>query len=254
MNGQQPIGAFFDLDGTLLKLPSLELRFFQYLLRRRAIPISNLLRWPVNFLKEIGSGLSRPAKENKTYLTGIRAGVVARWAESLRLDALPFFREGMRRLEWHDARGHQIFLVSGTLAPLARVAAERLPVRARVIATELETFPAEPGGHRFLLDSDCWTGRIAGEHISGKSKARMLEHIAAEFGIDLSRSFGYGDRPADIPMLECVGQPAAVNPSARLERYARQRGWPILEWHATADEAGARFGGLCAASVVRGTR
>ena len=50
--------------------------------------------------------------------------------------------------------------------------------------------------------------------------------------VDLARSSFYTDSYNDRPMLERVGQPIAVNPDVRLQRLARQKGWPIEIWDA----------------------
>ena len=68
---------------------------------------------------------------NKRYLCGIREALVDEWEQSLGPeffceDALAFFNEALQRIVWHRAQGHRLFIVSGTLAPLARVVARRL--------------------------------------------------------------------------------------------------------------------------------
>ena len=58
-----------------------------------------------------------------------------------------------------------------------------------------------------------------------------LERFAAEHGVDLAASFFYTDSVSDLPLLERVGQPVAVNPDPRLRRLARRRGWPIESFY-----------------------
>ncbi|MBA3610362.1 MAG: HAD-IB family hydrolase, partial [Rubrobacter sp.] len=48
--------------------------------------------------------------------------------------------------------------------------------------------------------------------------------------LDLSRSYAYADAISDLPMLEAVGNPVAVNPDRRLEASAKERGWRIEHW------------------------
>jgi hypothetical protein len=67
----------------------------------------------------------------------------------------------------------------------------------------------------------------------GAAKRRAIERIAVAAGLNLACSFAYGDSYFDVDMLEGVAFPAAVNPTELLERLARHRGWPILEWHVT---------------------
>jgi phosphoserine phosphatase len=88
-----------------------------------------------------------------------------------------------------------------------------------------------------------WTGRIASEHLRGETKARALRHLAALYELDLAGSYAYGNSLADLPMLEAVGHPVAVNPEVALERVAccgleaarrgvAERDWRVCAWKA----------------------
>jgi len=61
-------------------------------------------------------------------------------------------------------------------------------------------------------------------------KAEALHRFAAERDIDLERSWAYTDAASDLPMLEAVGHPVAVNPDGALERVARAEGWRIMRF------------------------
>jgi hypothetical protein len=121
-------------------------------------------------------------------------------------------------MAWHLAQGHRVFLVSGTLEPIARAVARRLPGRVEVSATALE---ARDG---------CWTGRIAGAHMSGEAKGRAVRNMAARFGLALWESYAYGNSITDLPMLDAVGRRVAVNPRAGLRRIARRENWNFCAW------------------------
>ena len=60
-----------------------------------------------------------------------------------------------------------------------------------------------------------------------------ISELAALRGIDLEASYAYSDSETDVPMLEVVGNPYAVNPDRVLARIAHERGWPILDLLAT---------------------
>jgi phosphoserine phosphatase len=62
----------------------------------------------------------------------------------------------------------------------------------------------------------------------GEEKARAARKIAAEQGYPLADCRAYSDSITDLPLLEAVGHPTAVNPDRALRREAEQRGWPIL--------------------------
>ena len=218
MNSFGKIGAFFDLDGTLMASPSLEWQFIGYLLGRDAIGGGEILRWLAQCAKDCLRDPRAGIFANKRYLAGLRASLADEWADSLAPGSPTYFPAGVERVAWHIARGHRVFLVSGTLKPLADIAARRLPGQVEVCATELEV----SGGR--------WTGRLAGEHMSGEAKARAIRRLAARFGLALWESYAYGDSIADLPMLDSVGHRVAVNPPPRLRHIARSEGWQSCDW------------------------
>jgi HAD superfamily hydrolase (TIGR01490 family) len=253
-NASQPrIAAFFDLDGTLLPLPSLERRFVAALRDQRLIPLQNYFRWLAQAIRLSPQGLLRMTHANKMYLRDISAShstLLLRSGDTLnrvesrtssipvshnaaasissRIDHLPaFFPEAIHRATWHASQGHAIVLVTGTLEPLAKQAALALTIRllARGITTSIRVC-----GTRLEETHDRWTGRITGEAIFGQAKARAVQRIAAENGFNLARCYAYGDTASDRWMLGAVGSPAAVNPSRELDRIARLRAWPIFLW------------------------
>jgi alcohol-forming fatty acyl-CoA reductase len=234
--GAAATGAFFDLDGTLLPAPSLEWRFIGYLLTRDEITTAQAVAWLAEFGANFWRDLRGATAGNKRYLAGTSEGLVHDW-EKLLAPAffggtfLPFFEEALQRIAWHHARGARLFLVSGTLAPLARVVARSIaayvPAEIEAAATELEV--AADSSH-------VWSGRIAGQHMSGEAKLRAVKRLAARHGLDLSRSYAYGDSAGDVRMLEAVGNAFAVNPTWRLARRARKRGWQTCIWKTTLGE------------------
>jgi hypothetical protein len=54
--------------------------------------------------------------------------------------------------------------------------------------------------------------------------------MAVTEGIDLARSYAYSDSITDLPMLELVGHPVAVNPDRPLLRIARERDWEVVRF------------------------
>jgi len=74
-------------------------------------------------------------------------------------------------------------------------------------------------------------GRYPGQgefYAYGEAKAEQVRLLAAERGYSLPHSYAYSDSVTDLPMLEIVGNPRAVNPDRALRRVAQQRGWPVL--------------------------
>jgi HAD superfamily hydrolase (TIGR01490 family) len=231
MNGHSTSGriaAFFDLDGTLIAPPSLELRLFAHMRRRRAIPARNYFLWLARTAWLAPRGLEAMRHANKMYLRGVCSDRSESYEEGQPEMAVPrFFPEGVDQVAWHARQGHAIVLVSGTLAPLAqemalalvvRLAVRQIHASIAVCATHLE----EKMGR--------WTGRLAGDAIWGKAKARAVREMAACKGFELDGCYAYGDSVADRWMLEAVGHPAAVNPSWRMESLACRHGWAVLTW------------------------
>ncbi len=73
-------------------------------------------------------------------------------------------------------------------------------------------------------------GRYTGElefYAYGPNKAEAIREMAVGEGIDLANSYAYSDSITDLPMLEMVGNPVAVNPDRELSRVARERDWEI---------------------------
>jgi phosphoserine phosphatase len=69
-----------------------------------------------------------------------------------------------------------------------------------------------------------------GEILHGEAKAEAVRALAAREGLDLAQCAAYSDSANDIPMLELVGQPCAVNPDSRLRAHARANGWRIRDY------------------------
>ena len=217
------IAAFFDLDGTLIPEPTLERRFFESLRRSGAIGYSNYLRWLAESLFLLPSGMVAMRDANKRYLTGINADLALD-----HVDSVVFFEEGIARVAWHARQDHDIVFVTGTLEPLAQLAARAmeceleargLTIRLEVVATRLQ----ESRGN--------WTGWLAGEALYGSAKAGAVARLAKEKAWNLSQCHAYGNSPLDRDLLYAVGRRHAVNPGRQLAAIANKRDWPVWHWH-----------------------
>ena len=220
--------AFFDIDGTLVPPPSLEKRFLRYLFWRGAIGWPNFARCAAPLLREAScalickerAGIEFAVAQCKAYLAGVPTTAMDAWLGWLARHSIERIPEVLQRMDWHARQGHRIFLLSGTLQPLAEAMARILPVPVKVCATQLE------------CEDGRYTGRVLGEAVCGPAKARAMERLAAECSLDLERSYAYGDSFADRWMLARVGHPCVVqaeeSPSRRLAWLAQRRGWPVL--------------------------
>ena len=112
------------------------------------------------------------------------------------------------------------------------------PARSRRWRTR--SLPTSASTERSIceVDGGVYTGRtLAG--LYGEGKADAVRELAAREGIDLAASTAYSDSAADLPFLEAVGKPVAVNPDRRLRRIARERAWPVLEFREPAQRRAA---------------
>ena len=219
MSCEGNVGVFFDLDGTLLAAPSVERRFVFYLLIRGLIGPAEFAHCAARFITNIVRNPRAAIGANKAHFSGVSTRCAEKWSWHLASHPVKFVSEGLSRLEFHFARGHRIFLITGAPAPLAELVASYFSVPLTIVGTQLE------------VRDGLWTGEIADEHMCGDAKQRAIVQLAAAHNLDLARSFAYGDSVCDLPMLETVGHPAAVNPSRNLERVARARNWRVLHWN-----------------------
>jgi len=89
-------------------------------------------------------------------------------------------------------------------------------------------------------DGEGYTGRVAGTPSFREGKVQRLEAWLGERGETLAGAWFYSDSHNDLPLLERVDHPVAVDPDERLAAAARGRGWPILQLHHGAHATSAR--------------
>ncbi len=83
---------------------------------------------------------------------------------------------------------------------------------------------------RYDVQDGLFTGTAPRPYCYGAGKLALAERLAREQNVDLSASAFYTDSYTDLPMLDRVGSPFAVNADPRLRWEARRRGWPHLDW------------------------
>ncbi|MEM1031398.1 MAG: HAD family hydrolase [Myxococcota bacterium] len=125
---------------------------------------------------------------------------------------------GRRAVAAHHRRGDLLAIVTGATRFVATPLAAELGI-AHIVCTELEVSAEQ----RF-------TGRVVKPMCYATGKVVRAERLATAQGFDLSDAVFYSDSITDLPLLERVGEPVAVNPDARLRRVARRRGWPVQRW------------------------
>jgi HAD superfamily hydrolase (TIGR01490 family) len=203
-------GAIFDVDGTLVR-GGTERLFFYYLVRRKKLKPARAF----GFLMRLAAAPHSRFRD-KTYLAGMKVAELQQLSRRCFQEVIRhrLRSAGVACVQGHQAEGRKIVLLTGSLAFLVLPLKEHLAADW-LIATEL----AQHNGY--------FTGTIRGLHPRGENKRLLLEELAWRHGLDLSGSFAYGDHEEDVPLLGCVGQPVAVNPTRTLQRMAQTRRWPI---------------------------
>jgi len=124
------------------------------------------------------------------------------------------YAEALELMELHRAAGHRVYLVSASPEEIVLPLADLLGADGAICSRgEVD-------------DEGRYTGRMA-FYAYGESKAEAMREIAARIGLDLAASSAYSDSATDLPMLEAVGRPVAVNPDRALAKIARERGWEL---------------------------
>ncbi|HXG11706.1 MAG TPA: HAD family hydrolase [Gemmataceae bacterium] len=217
------IAAFFDVDGTLTRTTILDpLLWYQraHLSRPRFMlwAACLLLQVPYYLLIDRRSRARFNAVFYRRY-AGLSATALPAWHRQAFAQTLQrtIFPAALACLRDHQKQGHRVVLVTGALDFVMR------PLAEFVQADDLVALQLREHAGAF-------TGELLGPPIAEEHKAALIREYAQRHGIDLGQSFAYGNSVGDVPMLECVGHPVAVNPDRRLRRLAAQRGWRVVAW------------------------
>jgi len=117
----------------------------------------------------------------------------------------------------HLNDGVEVWLVTAAPEDMAKLIAERLG------------FTGALGSKAAIVDGH-YTGEMNGPLLHGKEKAEAIRQIANERGFFLEDCFGYSDSHNDLPLLQTVGHPSAINPDAILRIRALKENWPIHDF------------------------
>lgn len=216
--------AFFDLDRTLMSGSS-AYYFAKAAYREGLRPLRHLLRDLLDTLVFRAFGASDEKSESMRdslleSVAGIEADELHRMAPGVIEEILPVIRpEAQALLDMHEAAGRDVFIVSASPVEIVGELA-----RALGIAGGLGTVSEVNEGR--------YTGRLDGPFLYGEGKAERIGAIAVERGYELRACYAYSDSASDLPMMQLVGNPVAVNPDRGLQAVAHRRGWPVVEFNA----------------------
>jgi HAD superfamily hydrolase (TIGR01490 family) len=214
------VGAFFDLDGTLVDGFTATAHASDRIRRRQArigevlgvIEASMRYRFGRMQFERL---LTRAAG----YLRGESAAALDVVGERLFVERVssrvfPYMHEVVRA---HQQRGHTVVLSSSALTIHAEPVARFLEIN-HVLCNHFE-----------LDEHGLLTGRIAKPVIWGTRKAAAVQQFCDANGVDLQRSYFYADGNEDAALMKLVGQPRPVNPRPGLAAIAAENGWPVLQ-------------------------
>ncbi|MFD0074502.1 HAD family hydrolase [Streptomyces sp. NPDC127166] len=213
--------AFFDLDKTVIAKSS-TLTFSKSFYRGGLISRRAALRTAyIQFVFLAGGADHDQMERMREYLSALCKGWNVAQVKELVAETLHdlidpiIYDEAASLIEEHHAAGRDVVIVSTSGAEVVEPIGEMLGAD-RVVAT------------RMVVGEDgCFTGEVE-YYAYGPTKADAVRELAESEGYDLSRCYAYSDSATDIPMLEAVGHPYAVNPDRTLRREAVAREWPVL--------------------------
>ncbi len=210
--------AIFDLDNTLLGGDS-DYLWGRFLVEQGIVDGDEYERENERFYEEYKAGTLdifeflnfslKPLAEHPM-------GQLLRWREQFmreKIDAIILPR-ARALVEEHRAQGRRLLIITATNAFVTRPIADAFGI-ADLIATE-----PERRGERY-------TGRVAGTPCFREGKVARLQQWLRDEQLDLSNSWFYSDSHNDLPLLELVTHPTAVDPDETLARHARKKGWPV---------------------------
>jgi len=215
--------AFFDLDRTVITKASIA-AFSGHLRRDGLITRRMVLRAVGSQLlyARLGAGEERMAKLRESLLALSRGWERDRVAQIVRERLLEtvepiLYAEALELMAGHHLAGQRVYLVSASPEEIVLPMAELLGADGVICS-------------RADVDAEGrYTGRIA-FFADGANKAKAIAELAETVGLDLAASTAYSDSVADLPMLELVGRPVAVNADRALARLARSRNWETCQF------------------------
>jgi HAD superfamily hydrolase (TIGR01490 family) len=244
--------AFFDLDRTLISGSSVFV-FGMAAWRSGFVPTSELLRDARNAVGFRFAG----ASDDKTAavrdrILGAIAGTTVAELRALGEQVIPRLLKDVRLesrglIDLHHDAGRDTYIVSAS------------PIE---IVEDLATALGMTGGIGTVAEvvDGVYTGRLAEPFCYGEGKRQAVTNLAEKRGYDLRLSYAYSDSAGDLPFLEMVGHPVAVNADRALQSLAYHRGWPVVVFSRKAKQvirtttAVAGATGLAAATYFLGRR
>jgi HAD superfamily hydrolase (TIGR01490 family) len=240
--------AFFDLDKTLLPGAAL-FPLAREMYRQGAFNNRDILRIASDQILYRLSGKEdkeRMIRARETTLAAVKGRPTTEVERMGRLvverELLPrFYPQAVELMNRHKRAGREVYISSSSPEDFLSILAAAFEIDG-VIGTRAE------------VADGVYTGHLEGELCNREEKARRVRELADERRIDLMRSYAYSDSINDLPLLELVGNPVAMNPDLALLRTARQNGWQIIDLRVARRRTlvGSAVGATAAAAAAAG--
>lgn len=209
--------AFFDLDNTIL-IGTSGMMYLRYLLKtpeaafhkklsaalqaaRYRFAMIDYVAVSVKLVDSVSNSSEEVAREVYQHF----------FDEVLCQHISPLARQ---RIAEHQAQGHRVAILSAATQYVVEPVAREVGVQD-VLCTRLE------------VKDGLFTGKVIDPPCYGPGKVHYARQFLQQHGAELADAYFYSDSDVDLPLLELVGHPVAVNPDKKLTQLARQRGWPV---------------------------
>lgn len=213
--------AFFDLDYTLLNTSS-GMIYIREIIKQKRVPL-----WFVGYV-----GLGYQLKRFDFGQSHIK--LISYVGQHGVTEAKQFFKDwvqqnllprltpvALNKIAWHKAQGHRVVINSATIEEIVKPVAEHLNLGSNYLCT------------RLAVQGDRYTGALDGPLCYGQGKVYWAKSWCRENGLAFPKAvnYFYTDSSSDVPLLELADNPVAVNPSRKLAKIAKARGWPIERFY-----------------------
>ena len=212
--------AFFDLDKTIIARSS-TLAFSRSFRAGGLISRGSVLRSAyAHFVYLVGGADHDQMEKMRDFLSDLCEGWDVATVQEIVADTLHHtvdplvYDEAVSLIEDHHVAGRDVIIVSASGSEVVEPIGQLLGADG-VVATRME------------IAEGRYTGKVD-FYAFAENKALAIEEMARTQHYDLTRSYAYSDSITDLPMLESVGNPFAVNPDRELRKQAMSRGWPVL--------------------------
>lgn len=238
--------AFFDVDNTVMQGAAM-FHVMRGLYSRRFFTTRDILRaaWGQAYFRIVGVedplAVTKARESALAFISGHRV-------EEIRSLSGNIFDEVMADRIWpgtralaqlHLDRGQRVWLITAAPLEIASLIASRMGLTGA-----LGTVAEHVDG--------VYTGRLVGDMLHGRLKAVAVQALADLEGLDLARCSAYSDSSNDLPMLELVGDPCAINPDRLLRAHARREGWRVRDYRTGRKAARASLAGAAGAGAATG--